>query len=75
MPAHIANCSPEFGSIMDSSIQFYNSYLTNSYIEFIRRQVNEVANEVAKATTFLHNFRIFDEIPAYITDLIFNEMI
>jgi len=75
MLAHIANCSPEFGSIMDSSIQLCKSYLTNSYIEFIRRQSNEVAHELAKAATFLHNFRIFDEIPAYITDLIFNGMI
>jgi hypothetical protein len=75
MLAHIASCSPKFSSIMDSSIQLCNSYLTNSYIEFIRRQSNEVAHELAKAATFLHSFRIFDEIPAYITDLIFNEMI
>jgi len=57
---------------MDSSIQLCNSYLTNSRIEFIRREANEIAYELAKATTFLLSFRIFNEIPSYITDLIFN---
>ncbi|XP_039687155.1 uncharacterized protein [Medicago truncatula] len=31
----------EFGSIMDSSSSFCNGYLTNSHVEFIRRQANE----------------------------------
>lgn len=65
----------EFGSIMDQSIQFCNTFLTNSHVEFIRRQANEVAHELAKAATLLPSFHIFDEIPTCITDVIFNEMI
>jgi len=34
-----------------------------------------VAHELTNAATSSFSFRIFDEIPAYITDLIFNEMI
>jgi len=51
----------EFGSIMDNNIQFCNIVLTNSHVEFIRRQVNEVAHELAKATTLFPSFHIFDE--------------
>jgi len=58
---------------MDNCIKFCNSYLTNSHVEFIRRQTNEVAHELVKITTSIHNFCIFDEIPTCITDLIFNE--
>ncbi|XP_024640514.1 uncharacterized protein [Medicago truncatula] len=65
----------EFGSIMDSSIHFCRSFLTNSHVEFTRRQANEVAHTLAKAATSSSSFRIFDEIPTCITDLIFNEMI
>jgi len=65
----------EFGSIVDSSIQFSSSYLTNSHVEFIMRQANEVAHELAKAATSSISLCIFDEISACITDLIFNEML
>jgi ribonuclease HI len=64
----------EFGSIMDSSIQLCRSFLTNSHVEFTRRQVNEVAHTLAKAATSSSSIRIFDEIPTCI-ELIFNEMI
>jgi hypothetical protein len=60
---------------MDNSIQFCNIFLTKSYIEFVRRQTNEVARELVKAATLFPSCHIFDEIPACITDLIFNEMI
>jgi len=46
------------------------------HVEFIRRQANMVAHELAKTSTFIPSFRIFDEIPTCIIDLlIFNEMI
>jgi len=67
--------STKFGSIMDNNIQFCNIFLTNSHVEFIRRQTNEVVHELSKATTLFSNFYIFDEIPTCISDLIFNEMI
>jgi len=65
----------EFGSIMDNNIQFCNIFLTNSHVEFIKRQENEVAHELTKAATLLPSFHTFDEIPTCITELIFNEMI
>jgi ribonuclease HI len=46
----------EFGSIMDSSVQFCNIYLTNSHVEFIRRQTNEVAHALARAATSSTSF-------------------
>ncbi|AES90835.1 hypothetical protein MTR_4g098670 [Medicago truncatula] len=60
----------KFASIKDSSVQLCNFYLTNSHVEFIGRQTNEVAHELAKATTSIPSFRIFYEIPTCITDLI-----
>jgi len=65
----------KFGSIMDSSIQLCSTYLTNSHVEFIRRQANEVAHALAKAATSSTSFHVFDDIPTCITDLIFNERI
>ncbi|AES68631.2 hypothetical protein MTR_3g010950 [Medicago truncatula] len=65
----------EFGSIMDNNIYFSNTYLTNSHVEFIRRQTNEVAHTLARAATSSTSFQVFDDTPACITDLIFNEMI
>jgi len=65
----------KFGSIMDSNIQLYSTYLTNSHVEFIRRQTNEVTHTLAKTVTSSTRFYVFDDIPTYITDLIFNEML
>ncbi|XP_024634509.1 uncharacterized protein [Medicago truncatula] len=64
----------EFGFIMDSNIHFCNTYLKNSHVEFIRRQANEVAHALAKTATSSTSFLVFDDIPACISDLIFNEM-
>jgi len=65
----------EFGNIMDSNIHYCHSNLENSHVEFIRRQANAVAHELAKASTSLTSFRIFDDVPTCIHDLIFNEML
>jgi len=65
----------EFSSIKESSIQLCRNHLTNSHVEFIRRQANEVAHILTKAAIFSTSFRVFDDIPTCITDLIFNEMI
>jgi len=65
----------EFGSIMESSIYFLNNHLTNSHVEFIRRQANEVAHNLTKAATSSTSFQVFDDIHTCITDMIFNEMI
>jgi len=60
---------------MESSIYFLNNHLTNSHVEFIRRQANEVAHNLVKAGTSSTSFQVFDDTPTCITDLIFNEMI
>ena len=46
----------EFGNIMDNNIHYCHSNLENSHVEFIRRQANAVAHELAKATTSLTGF-------------------
>jgi hypothetical protein len=60
---------------MDSNIHYCHSNLENSNVEFISRQANAVAHELAKASTSLTSFRIFDDVPICIHDLIFNEML
>jgi len=59
-----------FGSIIDTSIQVCNSYLTNFHVEFMNYGCQWI-----KAATSSTTFSIFDEIPICITDLIFNEVI
>ncbi|AES74533.1 hypothetical protein MTR_6g007540 [Medicago truncatula] len=59
----LATYVTEFGSIMDSSIHLCNNYLTNSHVEFIRRQANEVAHTLAKTATSSTSFQIYDDIP------------
>lgn len=62
----------KFDVVMDSNIQYCNLHLKNSHVEFIRRQSNKVAYELAKTTTSLPNFR---EIPTCINNLIVNKML
>jgi len=65
----------EFGAIMDSNIQFCSTILTNSRVEFIRRQANTVAHELARAATSSPSFRIYNDVPHCINNLIANEML
>jgi len=57
----------EFGSI----VQFYE----NSSVEFVRRQANAVAHELAKAATLGASFQIVVTPPRCIEHLLINEMI
>jgi len=57
---------------MDINIHYCSLYLTNSHVKFTRRQMNEVAHELAKTTTSLPNFHIFDDVPTCINSLITN---
>lgn len=43
----------EFGTIMKCSIHYCNLHLENSHVEFIRMQVNVVANALAEKATSL----------------------
>lgn len=65
----------EFGVIMANNIHYYSLYLTNSHDEFARRQSNEIIHNLAKTTTYLPNFHIFDDVLTCISDLIANEML
>lgn len=60
---------------MDSNRHYCSLFLPNSHTEFFRRQANEVAHELAKASLFEPNFRIFYDVPTCINDLIANEIL
>jgi len=62
----------KFGIIMDSNIQYCSLNLANSHVEFITKQANEVAHELAKTTTSLTSFFIFNDVPTCIHILIYN---
>jgi hypothetical protein len=53
----------------------FSSYFTNSYVEFRRRQTNNVAHNLAKVAISLASFHIFIDIPTCSQDLIVNDML
>jgi hypothetical protein len=64
-----------FGDIIRDCKHVFNSYFTNSHVEFIRRQANGVAHNLAKVAPSLASFCIHTDIPTCIQDLIINEML
>jgi len=52
----------ELGAIIHNCRHIYNSYFTNSCVEFPMRQTNEVAHSLAKAVTSHDSFHIFSII-------------
>jgi hypothetical protein len=64
-----------FGDIIKDCKNVFYSYFTNSHVEFIRRQVNEVAHSLAKVAPCLANFQIFTDTFTCIRNLIINEML
>jgi len=50
-------------------------YLTNSIVEFTKRQANEVAHKLVQTALSEPSFRIFYNVPTCIELLIANEMI
>ena len=63
----------EFGVIMDINIQFCFQQLTNSRVEFIKRQTNMVVRELAQTATSSPCFFTYIEIPNCINNLIANK--
>jgi ribonuclease HI len=63
------------GDIIKDCKNVFYSYFTNSHVEFIRRQANEVAHNLAKVAPCLASFHIFTDIPTCIQNLIINEML
>jgi hypothetical protein len=64
-----------FGDIIKDCKNVFYSYFTNSHVEFIMRQANEVGHNLVKIAQCLTNFHIFTDIPTCIQNLIINEML
>jgi ribonuclease HI len=65
----------ELRDVIRDCQRLHNVFFTNSRVEFIRRQVNEVAHVLARVTTSLASFHIFIEIPTCIHHIIINDML
>ncbi|XP_024632220.1 uncharacterized protein [Medicago truncatula] len=65
----------EFGSIIHRCKTLFNLFYENSSVEFIRRQANEVAHELAKAASSSASFQILVNIPECIEHILINEML
>jgi hypothetical protein len=65
----------EHGDVINDCKRIYNSLLTNSRVEFIKRQVNEAAHALTRVTTSIANFHLFIDIPTCISNIIDNEML
>jgi len=65
----------EFGCIISSCRYLFSSFFTNSRVEFVRRQANEVAHVLAGEATLLASPVVYFYIPNCIEPLIINEML
>ena len=52
----------------------FSSFFTNSRVEFIKRQANEVTHRLARAATFYARIHHFTVLPNCIQDVLMNEM-
>jgi len=66
--------STDFHVILNSCRDLLSS-IPNSRVSFVKRQVNHVAHNLARASRFYANSRIFDYIPSCIVSQIVNEII
>jgi len=65
----------EFGCIISSCHTLVSSFFTNSRVEFVRRQANEVAHVLAGEATLLTSPAIYFHITKCIESVIINEML
>jgi len=65
----------EFGHIISACRSLFNNHLTNSRVEFTRRQTNEVAHALAGEATLSTSPIIYFNAPHCINNIIFNEML
>jgi hypothetical protein len=68
------NDTSEFGCII-SCRSLFTALFSNSRVEFVRRQANEVAHALAREATLLGSPAVYFEIPSFIETLIINEML
>jgi hypothetical protein len=64
----------EFGQVMSTARSLFTSSLTNSLVEFNRRQTNEVAHVLARVAPFSASPTIYIDVPHCIERIIINEM-
>ena len=64
----------DLGAIIRECRTTFSSFFTNSRVEFIRRQANEVAHRLARAATFYASIQDFTVLPDCIQDVLINEM-
>jgi len=65
----------EFGQIISACQALFSTHFTNSWVEFTRRQTNEIAHALAGETTLLASPAIYFNLPRCINNIIFNEML
>ncbi|MCH81405.1 cytochrome P450 [Trifolium medium] len=63
----------ELGEVIKDCQQLHNTFLRNSKVEFIRRQINVAAHVLARVAPSLASFRIFTDTPTCIHNIIINE--
>jgi hypothetical protein len=66
------NVSSEFGCIISVCRRLLVNSFQNSYVEFNRRQMNEVAYELAQAAPF--NPHVIDDVPSCIWHILANKI-
>jgi ribonuclease HI len=57
------NETSEFESIISSCRSLFNSFFSNSWVEFVRRQANAVAHALAREATLLASPAVYYDIP------------
>jgi ribonuclease HI len=65
----------EFGEIIAHCKRLFSSFYSNSSVQFIRRQTNEVAHSLAKAATYVATPQTLVNIPHCIEHSLINEML
>jgi hypothetical protein len=64
----------EFGNVINSCKTLFSNLYENSSVEFVRRQANEVAHNLAKAALLSASSQLLVTIPHCIEHILINEM-
>jgi len=65
----------KFGQVLSACRQLFDTKFTNSKVEFIRRQTNEVTHHLAGVAALLTSLTIYTNVPRCIEQIIDNEML
>jgi ribonuclease HI len=65
----------EFGDIIKNCKSCHSNFYNDSSVEFIRRQANEVAHNLAKVALFSASSQVLVDIPHCIEHILLNEML